>query len=678
MKFLKSSLTLCAACALIAGTGAAQEKRAITVDDLLAIRDVSSVDLSPDGAWAVYTVKRNDMDKDKAVTQIWMASIDDGTALPLTGETYSASAPRWSPDGSQLAFLATRDDLDEDATGQVWTLDMRGGEARAYTNVTQGVDSFEWAPDGQRMALLITDESENDIADREAKAKGETPAVHPYVIDRLQFKEDGVGYLDRTYTHLYVISGREEEPVQLTFGQRNDSEPDWSPDGSRIAYISNHTDEPDSNDNTDVFTISASVPADGIPAAPLQVTTNPGTEASPDWSPDGKTLTYTTQIQPELMWYATIHLAVVPADGGPERVLTKALDRNVYEPTFSADGRSIYFLSEDSGTQPVSAYDLKKDSITKVIEGGLAVSSFDEGPKGTMAAVVSTPTLPGDVFFLDRKDKLKPVTHVNEALLDQLTLSEPHFIDFTDPDGETVQEFIYPALGMTDGVAPPAILRIHGGPVAQFDYGFDPFAQIYAANGYTTIMANPRGSSGRGENYAAAIWADWGNRDFADVMAGVDKAVEMGLADEDRLGVGGWSYGGILTNYVITKTGRFKGAVSGASEANYTANYGHDIYQREWVTELGLPWENKAEWDRISPFFQIANVTTPSLFIGGGADWNVPILNSEEMYMALRKRGIETGLVVYPDEDHSIGRPSFVADRYQRYVGWYDNHVKGE
>ncbi len=676
MKYLKSSLSLCALLALAASPGAAQEMRAITVDDLLAIRDVSSVDLSPDGKWAAYTVKRNDMDKDKSFTQVWMASVEDGNVLPMTGETYSASDPQWSPDGTQLAFLAARDDLDEDATTQVWTLDMRGGEAMAYTDVTQGVDGFEWAPDGQRMALLITDESENDKADREAKANGETPKEHPYVIDRLQFKEDGVGYLGRTYTHIYVIAGRDEAPVQLTFGQQDDSEPDWSPDGMEIAYTSNHTEEPDANANSDIFVVSADTAA--APSDPRQLTFNPGTDSSPDWSPDGQTGAYTAQTQPELICYATIHLATVPAEGGIEQVLTEALDRNVYAPTFSADGRSIFFLSEDSGTQPVSAYDLRKKSIQKVIDGALAVSSFEEGPKGTMAAVISTPTVPGDVFWQDRRGKLSQVTYTNADLLDQVTLSEPQFVDFTNPDGDTVQEFIYPAIGMAEGSVPPAILRIHGGPVSQFDYSFDPFAQFYAANGYTTVMVNPRGSSGRGQDYASAIWADWGNRDFIDVMAGVDKAVEMGLADEDRLGVGGWSYGGILTNYVITKTGRFKGAVSGASEANYTANYGHDIYQREWVMELGLPWENQSEWHRISPFFQIGNVTTPSLFIGGGADWNVPILNSEEMYQALRKRGIETGLVVYPGEDHSIGRPSFVADRYQRYVGWYDNHVKGE
>lgn len=676
MKRILPSLSLVLACLLIAEPGLTQEKRAITIEDLLAIRDVAAVDVSPNGKWAAYTVTRNDPEKDKTVSQIWMVSLDGKTILPLTGDSYSASEARWSPDSSQLGFLAARDDLDEDARTQVWTLDMRGGEARPFTDVPQGVEAFEWAPDSQRMALIIKDESDNDKADRGAKEKGDEPSEHPFVIDRLQFKEDGVGYLDRTYTHLYAIAGRGEAPVQLTFGSYNDSEPDWNPNGTEIAFVSNRTDEPDSNYNSDIFVVSTT-PSE-TPAPVRRITSNPGADASPDWSPDGKQITYTTVTDPDILWYATVHLGLASSAGGAEQVLTKQLDRNIFAPAFSSDGKLIYFLSEDSGSQPVSAYDLKKHVIRPVIGGSLSVTDFDEGPNGTIAAVLSKPTLPAEVFLKDKRGNLIQLSKTNTALVSELALSEPQFVTFENQDGLSVQEFIYPPLVMPAEGPPPAILRIHGGPVAQFDFGFDPFAQLYAANGYTTVMTNPRGSSGRGQDYAIAIWADWGNKDFDDVMAGVDKAIEMGLADEARLGVGGWSYGGILTNYVITGTDRFKGAVSGASEANYTANYGHDIYQREWEMELGLPWENQAAWDRISSFFRIANVTTPTLFIGGADDWNVPVINSEQMYLALRRRGIETGLVVYPGEDHSIDRPSFQKDRFERYLGWYNKYVKGD
>jgi len=221
-------------------------------------------------------------------------------------------------------------------------------------------------------------------------------------------------------------------------------------------------------------------------------------------------------------------------------------------------------------------------------------------------------------------------------------------------------------------------LRLHGGPVSQYDFSFKAEAQLLAANGYVVVMANPRGSSGYGQDFSSALWADWGNKDFEDVMAAVDFAIERGYADPDRLGVGGWSYGGILTNYVITKTDRFAGAITGASEVLYVANYGHDHYQLEWETELGLPWENRELWERLSPFNDVDKVTTPTLVMGGKEDWNVPINNSEQLYQALKRLGIDTQLVVYPDEAHGISRPSFIRDRYQRYLDWYERTVRGQ
>jgi len=191
------------------------------------------------------------------------------------------------------------------------------------------------------------------------------------------------------------------------------------------------------------------------------------------------------------------------------------------------------------------------------------------------------------------------------------------------------------------------------------------------------VSANPRGSSGRGAAFSREIWADWGNKDFLDVMGAVDHVIAMGVADPDRLGVGGWSYGGILTNYVITKTGRFKGAISGASETNYLANYGHDHYQIQWEAELGLPWRNPERWVKLSPFYQVEKITTPTLILCGQEDWNVPLVNSEQLYQALRRLGRTTELVIYPGQGHGIARPSYQKDRYERYLAWYGKFVKG-
>jgi dipeptidyl aminopeptidase/acylaminoacyl peptidase len=522
------------------------------------------------------------------------------------------------------------------------------------------------------MLLIVTDETEEAEADRRAEEDGRDPPARPYVIDRLQFKEDGVGYLDRSRAHIYVQEGRCGPRTQLTRGDFDHSEPAWSPDGTKIAFVSNRTNEPDSNINTDIFVIDA---GPGVKArAPRRVSDNPGTDQSPTWSPDGARIAFLSQLDPKLFWYASQHVAIAPAAGGPATILTRETDRNFFSPRFSANGKKIYALLEDSGEQPVVAVDAETGAVTRIVAGKHAVFSFDVDAKGAVAAQLSRPALP-DEIFLAEGDALANVSRANDALLAGLILSEPINATFKSADGTEIEGFFYPpTTGRTKRA--PAILRIHGGPTSQFDFSFDAYAQVYAAAGYLVVMANPRGSTGYGTPFAAAIFADWGNKDYDDVIAGVDYAIKQGWADGKRLGVGGWSYGGILTNFIITRTKRFKAAVTGASGLNYLANYGHDIYQREYEIELGLPWENLETWEKLNKFARVGAIETPTLIIGGAEDWNVPILNSEQLYQALKRRGVDTGLIVYPDEDHSIDRPSFYRDRFERYRGWYDKYLK--
>jgi dipeptidyl aminopeptidase/acylaminoacyl peptidase len=648
--------------------------RPFTVDDALAIKAVADPRISPDGKWVAYTVEKNDLDADEKISRVFMTSIDGAETIAMTGETYSASDPRWSPDGRYLSFIAARDDLDDDAAAQVYTLDLRGGEAAAYTDVPQGVDEHEWAPAGGKLLLAIRDESASEKAAREARDNGSPEPALPVVIDRLQFKEDGVGYLDRSRRHYYVQERRLAAPKQLTFGDYDDYEAAWSPDGSRIAFTSNRTSEPDGNINSDIWTAEISRAGKAFP--PSRVTDSPGTDSGPSWSPDGRLIAYSTQLDPKLFWYAAAHVAVAPAEGGAARILTYDFDRFFYLPRFSPDGRSIYALYEHDGEQPLVAINIATGAKRDVIAGELAVFDFDVHSSGAVAARLGRSDLPEEIFVSSGGAPTQ-ITKTNEAALKDVKLAKPFTAKFKSKDGTEVEAFFYrPTTGRAKSA--PTILRIHGGPTSQFDFSFDAYAQLYAANGYAVVMPNPRGSTGYGTDFAAAIYADWGNKDFDDVMAGVDYAIAIGLADPKRLGVGGWSYGGILTNYVITKTDRFDAAVTGASEFNYLANYGHDIYQREYEIELGLPWEgeNRAIWEKISIFNSIDKVTTPTLVIGGADDWNVPILNSEQIYQILKRRGVPTGLIVYPGEDHSIDRPSFYKDRFERYLGWYDQFLK--
>ena len=658
--------------ALAANVVHAQDESRLDIDDLLSLRYVSDPQLHPNGHWIAYVVTRNDQEADEETSQIFMVSRDGGETLQMTGDDYAAFSPRFSPDGRYLAFLAARGD--DDAKTQVWTLDLRGGEAQAYTDIDQGVQRFEWSPSGERMLLVIKDKSASDLAAEAAEEAGEEPKPLPYVIDRLQFKEDGVPYLDRSRTHLYVVDGRNAQPVQLTEGDYDDSQPAWKPDGKEIAFVSNRTEEPDSNVNSDIWVVPAET-ADA-PHEPRRLTENPGSDYAPAWSPDGAHIVYVAVTEPELIWYATNHLAIVAADGSGERVLTAELDRNVIAPKFGADANEILFIVENSAAQSLWTYDVAAGRAMPMIDGEIAIAEFVHGAGGEIVARTGTVLFP-DELFLHGNGAPTQLTDTNSAVLRELDLARVLNVTFQSGDGTEIEGFVFLPPDYREGRRYPTVLRIHGGPVAQYDFSWNGEAQLFAAHGYVVVISNPRGSSGYGQDFSAALFAAWGVKDFEDVMAAVDYTIEQGYTDPDRLGVGGWSYGGILTNYVITKSDRFEAAISGASEVNYVANYGHDHYQYWWEAELGLPWESRENWERISPWNDVDKIVTPTLVIGGKEDWNVPIHNSEQLYQALRRRGVPTQLVVYPDEAHSITRPSFVRDRYQRYLDWYDLYLRG-
>ncbi len=640
-------------------------KKAIAIDDLMQLKSISNPQISPDGKWIAYVTSEMNLKKDKSEKQVWMIPAQGGEAIPMTSkEIYNASAPRWSPDNKHLSFLATKAD---DKT-QVWTLNRNGGDAQQLTKIKQGVSGYEWSPDGKRILLSLNDPKPEELtADKEDDKKAK-----PAVIDRLQFKKDYEGYLDRYRTHLYIFTPGDSVPVQITSGDFDDISPVWSPDGKSIAFVSNRTDNQDGNSNTDIWIVSADNKDKGKTLR--QVTTNPNADNAPAWSPDGKYIVHTTIIDTKAMWYATQKMAITPASGGTHKLLVENLDRNINKPKFSQDGKSIYFLIEENGTSIIGSVDPSGENFKRAIQGDFSIGDYSLN--GTMIApLLGKSNQPYEVYTFEN-NALKKLTSVNDEILDKALKPIIEKIHFKSEDGTDIEGFVVKPLGFNPKTKYPLILWLHGGPVSQYEFDFSESPQLFAAQGYVTLLINPRGSSGYGQPFSEALFADWGNKDYQDVMAGVDYAIAQGYADPNRLGVGGWSYGGILTNYVITKTNRFKGAVSGASESLYRANYGHDHYQLTWELELGLPWENPELWEKLSPFNDVEKITTPTLWMGGSDDWNVPILNSEQMYQAMKRLGRKTLLVVYPGESHGLERPSFIKDRYERYIKWFDSHVK--
>ncbi len=647
---------------MLAAPAAAQMPRPLRVDDLFELKNVRDPNVSPDGQWVAYTVSWLTKDEDSSDTDIYMASLADPSSAPirLTSSPKRESAPRWSPDGRYLAFVSARDG----DRSQVWLLDRRGGEAVRLTDIKQGVSSFAWSPDSTRLALVVTDPDPEAPADEKADRKPK-----PIVIRRLQFKQDGAGYLSEQRDQIHVFDVATKASVQVTSGPYDARSPVWAPDGTAIVFVSNRSENPDANFNADLFIVDALAGA-----TPRALTTWPGGDSSPAFSPDGKFVVYLQGGEPKDIWYATNAVAVVPASGGTPRLLAPALDRNVSSPRFSADGAHVLFLVEDGGNQHLARVPAAGGDVVRVVAGEREVLGYDlAGDR--LVVLESQPAYPAEIFRVDGGD-LTRVTRTNDEFLRGIQLSRVERFKAPSADGTTIDAFLTRPPGAPAGTRLPTLLRIHGGPVSQYSTGFDLEWQMLAAHGYAVVGANPRGSSGYGAAFSKVLWADWGHKDFEDVMGVVDHVVKEGIADPDRLGVGGWSYGGILTNYVVTKTGRFKAAISGASEVNYTANYGTDHYQRHWEAELGLPWETTDTWLRLSPFFQVAKVTTPTLVLCGQEDWNVPLLNSEQLYQALRRLGVDTELIVYPGESHGIRRPSFQKDRFERYLGWYDKYLK--
>jgi dipeptidyl aminopeptidase/acylaminoacyl peptidase len=667
---------LCAGLLVSAAALLAQPaRRPMKLDDLARFREVRDPQCSPDGRWVAYSVSTIDAKEDKHDSDVWMVSFDGTRQLRLTSSTENEGTPRWSPDGKSLAFLSSRPGK---AKGnQVWLLDRQGGEAVQLTDVKGRLQSYEWSPDSRRLALIVGDpDPEADTPGESGAAPAKPKAPKPIVIDRYKYKQDGAGYLlsDRhSYLYLFDIATRKLERV--TKGKRDESSPAWSPDGTRIAFLSNRNEDPDRDPDAQIYVAEARPGVTETRVTPISVRVGRG---RPEWSPDGKTLAFTVGDEKKWGAYNLDTLAVVAADGSGQPVVLKAaaaLERPVSSPRFSADGEWIHFLvSDDRSVYPVR---VRKDggTLERLMAPPVVVGSPTVA-KGCSAVVSGGDDRANEIYALEG-GKLRVLTHHNDEVAAELEMAPAEDVAFKSKDGTEVHGLLTKPVGYKPGTRVPLLLRIHGGPNGQDAHSFSTERQMFAAAGYAVLNINYRGSSGRGRSYSRAIAADWGHYEVEDLLAGVDHVIGMGVADPDRLGVGGWSYGGILTDYLIATDTRFKAAASGAGTAFTLAFYGTDQYIIQYDYEIGPPWKALDTYLKISyPFLHADRIRTPTLFLGGERDFNVPVQGSQQMYQALKSLGIDTQLVIYPNETHGIQRPSYQRDRMERYLAWYDKYLK--
>jgi dipeptidyl aminopeptidase/acylaminoacyl peptidase len=667
----KKPIVLLLVLALLPASAFAQ-KRPLRADDIYNLREVRDPQRSPDGKWVAYVVSRAIKDTDKNDSDVWMASWDGAQDLQLTSSPESESTPRWSPDNKYLAFLSSRQGAKK---GQVWLMNRAGGEANKLTDVKGGVSDFAWSPDSKRLVLVVNEPDPRDPQEDDDKKDPEKKkTVPPIVIDRYHFKEDVSGYLRGERTHLYLFDISAKKAELLTPGNFDDESPVWSPDGTEIAFVSKRgTGDLDRSNNTDVYVVEAKAGAQ-----PRQVTTSPAPDGDGRvaWSPDGKQIAYLTGDELKYSAYTQNKLAVIPATGGQPRILAESLDRPIRTPLWSADGTSLTALVADDRSEYPARITLSSGKVERMIQGPRVISNLSPGPDGSFAVLASTDTDVPEVNAFEN-GRLRRLSHQNDSWMAQLLLGTTEEFTSTSTDGTEVHGLLVKPPTYREGQKYPTLLRIHGGPNGQDEHSFSFERELFAANGYVVVAVNYRGSNGRGSAYQKAIFADWGNKEVVDLLGAMDHVQKIGLADPDRLGIGGWSYGGILTDYTIATDGRFKAATSGAGSALQLTMYGVDEYITQYENEIGPPWKAQDLWIKISyPFFHADRIHTPTLFLGGDKDFNVPLVGGEQMYQALKSLGVDTELVIYPNQFHGITVPSYKVDRLQRYLAWYDKYLK--
>ena len=702
--------------------------RRLELKDYYALRFPSAPKVSPDGEWAAFSVAGSTRGKNETYSNLWLVKTDGGEhPHRLTRGEAGDRAPAWSPDGRHLAFLSTRphemglsdekDDDDDSREGepgaQVWVLDMkRGGEPRQVTRRDEGVEAFDWSPDATQIVFSSRDPGAEESRYLESIRGVKKPKDRgPLVIGRTQHKHDVQGYLDDVRCHLFTADVRSRAVTRLTSGPCDEGAPQWSPDGSWILFASNRTGDADNNLRTDLWLVSP----DGTRTARL--TCGDVDARGGRWSPDSQEVIFVSNLEPENS-YVLSHLMSVNLDdavevdsladcvgdgfvsiGGvvpdevdgdpisnarvypvpegrtPVRILTGGLDRPVVsEPVWGGDGR-ILFLAGDRGQTRLGV--TTREGEARLVYPADRMVSLDRGfdaRSGVCVVVIDGPREGKNLYAVsdDPGGEAIQLTHFNREIFADCFIADQKRVQFTNSDGDAVEGLVVlpPGFNAAEGEA-PLIVSIHGGPMSYDSPGFRFDHQYWASLGYLVLMVNYRGSISYGERFCQSIQGDWGPREHDDILSGVRELLDRGWVDPDRLYCTGFSQGGIMTSWAVGHTDVFRAAASQHGMWDYVAAFGSDDCHLWWQDDLGVPWQNEEVYRRVSPASGVANIRTPLLITAGEKDWRCPLSQSEQMYVSLKKRGVDTELIIYQGERHAVSKPRQAIDRIRRICQWF-------
>jgi dipeptidyl aminopeptidase/acylaminoacyl peptidase len=677
--------------------------RKIASSDLLSMKWVSGPEISPDGEKLLYTVRSIvEEDKDKKYkSHLCMAR--GGKVFRFTSGPKNDTSPRWSPKGDRIAFMSERG---KDRT-QLFLISADGGEAVQLTNRKEGVGEPVWSPDGKKIAFSALETDPEAGGENAGKDKSDVR-----VITRIRYKLNGRGFLPDRRSQIYVLDVESGEIKQITSGAYDCREPEWSPDGKEIAFISARYEGHEFSSIRDIYVVSA----DG--GEMRKVTSSDAVIGGPSWSPDGKLIA--CYGHDNAFKGATVTgICVVPAKGGSVTFLTREKELAAgssaggdmggspgTRPTWSSDSEWIFFSALDWGRTHLYRVHASSGEIEQITSGDCSVLGWKKALEDdTFAVHLSSPALIGDVFVLDSNGGSSPwgdfdedsgpspfaikaskpytvrrITAVNDELLSSVELSLPTEFTATSADGTKVLGWIMKPVGLKEGKKYPIALEIHGGPHAAYGFVFHHEFQLLAARGYGVVFSNPRGSVGHGQQYVTAIRHDWGGADYQDLMAVTDYAAREPWVDAERMGVLGGSYGGYMTNWIVTQTNRFKAAVTMRSTCNRMSQFGaSDAAFMNGDFEFdGDPWDNPEAYLRVSPLMYARKVETPVMLIHSEQDLRCPMEQAEEWFTALKKTGKTAVFVRFPDENHELsrsGKPKHRIERLEFICAWFDRYL---